>query len=127
LRALTALVIAGLAFWFYGECRTMQENVGFNFGASFRSLYLLAFLSSLFWLPFLVRRLSGFRAPRTSRLVVCSLIAGTVLSEAWILLDETRFKREAAASLVSYSRGRVWPNGGTALVYIPHRGIHATD
>jgi hypothetical protein len=127
LRALTALVLTGLAFWVYGECRTMQENVGFDFGASFRSLCLLAFVSSLFWFPFLVRRLFGFRAPRNSRLVICSLVIGAVLSEAWILLDEARFKREAKASDAIYARGRAWPNRAAALVYLPHRGIHATD
>jgi hypothetical protein len=126
-RVLAALSLAVFAFWLYGEFRTMQENVGFNFGASLRSLCLLAFVSLPFWFPFLLRRGSGFRAPRTSRLVIYSLILGSVLSEAWILLDEARFKRETVASLGLYSRWRAWPNGAAALVYVPYRGIHATD
>jgi hypothetical protein len=105
----------------------MDENVGFSFLTAFKSLCLLGFFIAIVWIPLLIRQLSGFRATRTFRLVTYSLIVGSLLSEAWILFDEARFKRETTASLVSYSRARAWPYRATALVYIPHRGIHATD
>jgi hypothetical protein len=112
---------------FTGNYETMTETVGFRLWTSVTSLCMLGFISSIFWFPFVLRRVSGFRASRTSRLVICSLMIGSVLSEAWILFDEARFKGEAAASPDIYSRDRAWPNRAAALVYIPHRGIHATD
>jgi hypothetical protein len=55
------------------------------------------------------------------------LLVACTLSERWIISDETRFAVEASKASGVFSRDRAWPNHGCSLVYIPGRGIHATD
>lgn len=57
------------------------------------------------------------------------LVTGGILSECWILADESAFASEIQenGSGKDYDRARVWPNEGCSLVYIPGKGVHATD
>lgn len=134
-----SLVLAAIAgcvvgFWIYGAGRTMRETVGFDIG-SFGCGVLLALglpyvLVALFLIVRQLRPSPTVGCP-PSLLIVLSLalLAGSLLSEWWILRDETQFSTEVSKTAQSkiYSRPRAWPNSGCSLVFVPGEGIHATD
>jgi hypothetical protein len=114
-----------MAFVLYAAGRTMAETFGLTLRGSASGL-LIGFLA-----PLAVSVLIAFavvRKPRAGFAIGALLLAGCLLSEAWLLRDEYRFEREVAARAQQrYSRPRVWPNGASSLVFIPGRGIHSTD
>jgi hypothetical protein len=131
----TMVVTCPLAFWLYGEGRTMCETFGLDTRSITGGLLAGALFPALIIIPSLVVMCrwpsvlnSGTLLHLTLNAAI-GLMAGSVLSECWILADEVRFASEvvAGAPMAPYSRPRAWPNEGTALVYIPGRGIHATD
>lgn len=63
---------------------------------------------------------------------ILSALLGCVCAEGWIVYDEGRFRDEvsrhtAAGFTTRYGRARAWPNTNGSLVFVPGRGIHATQ
>jgi hypothetical protein len=137
LRGLLALAIFigfSVGFWLYSVGRTMRETVSFDSAALCFGLLLGVILPSVAVLPLLLARtvwpkLKLWTPPWAFVALGLALLVGSVLAEWWILRDERRFSDEVSkASLNSpYSRPRAWPNGTSTLVFIPGKGIHATD
>ena len=113
-----------LSFWLYGGGRTMCETVGITW-AGFRCGAIVGvggpMLAALLFVP-IVRRKKAFVVALTS-----AVVAGAIASELWILRDERIFIREVENRASLYSRARAWPNHRSSLVFVPGRGIHATD
>lgn len=136
-RSLLALAIVigfSVGFWLYSVGRTMRETVSFDSAALCFGLLLGVVLPSVVVLPLLLARtvwpnLKLWTPPSAFVALGLALLVGSLLSEWWILRDERKFSDEASkASLNSpYSRPRAWPNGTCSLVFIPGKGIHATD
>ena len=125
--AVTAIVAFSLAFWLYGIGRTMSETVTFTTSGVLSGMLLSCFLPLLLILP-MIRALRDVRATaKLAALIATVLLAGSVASEVAILEDEHRFSMEATRATGVYSRPRAWPNGAGSLVWVPGRGIHATD
>jgi hypothetical protein len=124
----------------------MAETVGFHVMPSLGGLFVglalpLWFVLFGIFVPLVVllppvltatssRVRVNVRAASTSFLAfaVC-LLAGNVVSEACLLVDEARFSAEVAngSRTAIYSRPRAWPNDLGGLVYVPGNGIHSTD
>lgn len=128
----TMILTCPIAFCLYGVARMMCETVGFHTRASIIGLLFGVCLPTLATIPaiFVTQRLFGNLKPRILLSIILGaaigLLAGSVLSEYWILVDEISFTSEAA-STVPYSRPRAWPNTNCSLVYSPNTGVHATD
>lgn len=128
----TMVLTFPIAFWLYGIARTMCETVGFHTRASILGLVFGVCLPALATIPaiFVMRRLLENLKPKMLLSIILGaaigLLAGSVLSEYWILVDEISFMSETA-STVPYSRPRAWPNTNCSLVYSPNTGVHATD
>lgn len=124
-----------IAFWFYGNARTLCETIGFNVRALIAGLLLGVVFPALVIITVLIagRRIWASLKPipliRIILTIVTGLLTGSTLSEGWILVDESHFASEIrqGASGIPYSRPRAWPNEGCSLVHIPGRGVHATD
>ncbi len=123
-----------LGFWSYGGGRTLCETVGFDVRASVWGLLtgvglpLFIILPVIFFKPIW----SGGKirpAFCLAALIVANLLIGSLISEWWILRDETRFAEEVSKTdgQSLYSRTRAWPNQSCGLVFMPGKGIHATD
>jgi hypothetical protein len=134
LLSLAIIVGLGLGFWLYGVGRTMCETVGFTTRASLFGLLLSVVLPRVFALSLFIAKNLWWREkvwPVTTLCIVfgVSLLVGSITSEFWILGDEKKFAAEV--SRVSkdnlYSRPRAWPNQICSLVFMPGKGIHATD
>jgi hypothetical protein len=133
---LVSAIVAGLGvgFWLYGIGRTMRENVNFDTTASLSGLLLGVGLPLVVLLPTLIVKKVWFPEkawPMSSLLAAfaVALLAGSLASEWWILRDEARFSVEASKTNggTPYSRSRAWPNQTCSLVFVPGKGIHATD
>lgn len=124
-----------IAFWLYGAARTMCETVGFNtrslvVGAMFGFVApLLVVLSILFALRMARASARPITLTGIASGACLGLLAGSLLSESWILADERSFDSEVrhAVPLSPYGRARAWPNETCSLVYIPGKVVHATD
>lgn len=122
-RVVAFIACVAVAFWLYGIGRTMAETVGVS------------------WRGALSGALLGFVAPSVAVILVAlarrqrwlmmaltlAFILGSVVSELWILNDEHRFASEVGTTSEIRSRPRAWPNGTASLVYLPGKGVHATD
>ena len=123
------------AFWLYGEVRTMCETIGLNTRSIFASILLGMVYPALMTISalFVVGRFwSRMKASSLLSIILgmgMGLVTGGILSECWILADERTFASEIQqnGSGEHYGRARVWPNEGCSLVYIPGKGVHATD
>jgi len=116
------IACVAVAFWFYGIGRTMSETVGVSWRGTASGVVLgFAAPSVIVILIALARR------ERRLMALTLALILGSVVSELWILNDEHRFTSEVAAASEIRSRPRAWPNGTASLVYLPGKGVHATD
>jgi integral membrane sensor domain MASE1 len=110
------------AFWLYGIGRTMAETVGISWRGT-ASGGLIGFAApSIVILIALARR-----ERRLMTGLTLALVLGNVVSELWILNDEHRFASEVVTASEIRSRPRAWPNGTASLVYLPGKGVHATD
>ena len=124
-----------LAFWFYGAGRTMYETVGLNIRAMAAGSFIGVICPTLMTISalFVLRRFWTNLKPMTLLSIILGLgiglSIGSILSEGWILVDESKFASEVheSTSEQGYGRARSWPNEGCSLVYVPGRGIHATD
>ncbi|MEO6708641.1 MAG: hypothetical protein ABI054_12335, partial [Planctomycetota bacterium] len=93
---ITISVFGALAsFWLYGFARTLGETVDFHAPAFFSSLGFALFFPFLLCLPFLIRpRACDIRA--LALLLLAGILAGSAVSETWILLDEAQFATEVS-------------------------------
>jgi integral membrane sensor domain MASE1 len=122
-RVLAFIACVAAAFWLYGAGRTIAETVGISWrGTVSGALLSFAVPSAVVSFMPLVRRERWLMTALT-----LALVLGSVLSELWILNDEHRFTSEVAAAGEIRSRPRTWPNGTASLVYLPGKGVHATD
>lgn len=119
--------IAGVAvaFWLYGIGRTMAETVGVSWHGTLCGA-LLGFVAP-FGAVILIALARRSRQRRLTRALTLAFVLGSVSSELWILHDERRFASEVTTAGEIRSRPRAWPNGSASLVYLPGKGIHATD
>lgn len=131
----TTVFTCPIAFWLYGGARTMCETVGFStraliigllFGAVFPAVTasFVLFVVRSFW-----PRLRSTSLLSITLGIGIGVVIGSILSECWILVDESKFAsevREVAPGL-PYARPRAWPNQIGSLVYVPGKGVHATD
>lgn len=125
--ALGLVISSTVAFWAYGGGRTMCETVGVTWrgcrcGAIVETLPWV--ITTLVWVVLLRRHYSSVVVIAA---ITSAFVVGSVLSELWILRDEKDFIEMTRGSEVIQSRARAWPNGVAALVYIPGKGVHATD
>jgi uncharacterized membrane protein YbhN (UPF0104 family) len=116
-----------VAFWLYGIGRTIHETVGINAAATFSGLAFGVCLPSVILVLVLVVRRSFRKRRWAVALLILCLLLGSLLSELSILHDEQSFRVEAGAVNSVYSRARAWPNDGCTLVFVPGKGVHATD
>lgn len=117
------IACVAVAFWLYGVGRTMAETVGVSWrGTASGAVLGFAAPSIIVILIALARR-----ERRLMTLLTLALVVGSAVSELWILNDERRFASEIAAAREIRSRPRAWPNGTASLVYLPGKGVHATD
>ena len=131
----TMVFTCPIAFWIYGEVRTMCETVGLNTRATGSGIFLGMVYPALITISalFVVRRF--WNSSKATSLLSISLgigiglLTGSILSECWILTDESRFFSEIRENGTEkhYGRARAWPNAGCSFVYIPGKGVHATD
>jgi hypothetical protein len=136
---LTLIVLIMLSgaytFWWYSGFRALSEVVGFHMG----HILLNSLLSLLFFSPVVavaVAVLLGF-FKRTSSwnlivsIMLCGGIAGIILGESLIIIDEADFRHEAqqaqASGLDTYGRSRAWPEDDASLIWNRASSIHATD
>lgn len=101
--------------------------------AVFLEPWAAAYVAVLVGAPTLVAR-TLYRADRAllqraSLVLAAALLAGAAASEAMLLVDEAAFASEMTRTppTTVYARARAWPHVDAALVYVPGRGIHATD
>jgi hypothetical protein len=122
-RVFAFIACMGAAFWLYGAGRTMAETVGVSWQGTFSGA-LFGFMA-----PCVAVMLVALarRERRLMTALTLALVLGSVISELWILNDEHRFRSEVAAASEIRSRPRAWPNGTASLVYLPGKGVHATD
>lgn len=131
----TMLSTCPLAFWLYGEGRTMCETIGLNTRAIIAGLLIGVYFPALtisLALFAVWRFRTGLKSMTLLSMILgigIGLLTGSILSEWWILVDESRFISEMreAPSGMPYGRPRAWPNEGCSLVCVPGAGIHATD
>jgi hypothetical protein len=124
-----------ISFWLYGEVRTMCETVGPNTRAIGSGIFLGMVYPALITISalFVVRRFWTSLKPTSLLSIILGtaigLLTGSILSECWIRADESRFVSEIHenGAGMHYGRARAWPNAGCSLVYIPGKGVHATD
>lgn len=122
-RVVAFIACAAAAFWLYGAGRTMAETVGISWrGTVSGALFGFAVPSAVVMFIALVRRERWLMTALTLALGI-----GSIASELWILNDEHRFASEVARTSEIRSRPRAWPNGTASLVYLPGKGVHATD
>lgn len=112
----------------------MRETVGFDVAAFGFGLLTGVGLPLFIILPFLVFKTIRLRekirpTPWLIAVLAANLLIGSLISEWWILRDETQFSEEVskADGQNPYSRARAWPNQSCSLVFVPGKGIHATD
>ena len=56
------------------------------------------------------------------------VVASCIVAELYIELDEMRFVHEVfETKVIQCGRSRVWPFGGTSILYDEQRGFWATD
>ena len=117
------IACVAVAFWLYGIGRTMAETVGVSWRGT-ASGALLGFAA-----PCAIVILIAFarRERRLMTALTLALVVGSLVSELWIVRDEQRFASEVATASEIRSRPRAWPNGSASLVYLPGKGVHATD
>jgi hypothetical protein len=119
------IACVAVAFWLYGTGRTMAETVGVSWRGTLSGA-LLGFV-----MPYVALMLVVFvRRDRQRALMMglaVALVLGNVMSELWIVQDECRFASDVATSDAVRSRPRAWPNGSAMLVFLPGKGVHATD
>jgi hypothetical protein len=123
------------AFGLYGGLRGMSETFGFDARTSGGALLVECdlgaplVLAALLLVRFVLReRMSG--ELQTVLVIGCcaGALVGTFASEALFLWDESQFLDEVTAHPgANHSRSRMFPHTDCSLVYIPGRGIHATD
>lgn len=116
-----------LSFWTYGGGRTMCETVGLTWRGCRCGVIVEALpwaIITLVWVLFLRRYYSPGIVIAA---IALAFAVGSVSSELWILHDENKFIETATASGKRQGRPRAWPNSIAALVYIPGKGVHATD
>jgi hypothetical protein len=131
-RIVVALLGFVVGFWLYGVGRTMRETVGFNATALFCGLLSGVVLPLALVLPLLLARtvwpVLKWWIPHSMFITLAAaLLIGGLLSEWWILHDERKFSIETLALDKPHSRPRAWPNSGCSLVFVPGKGIRATD
>jgi len=127
LAVLGLAISLALSFWTYGIGRTMCETVGLTWRGCRCGAILGAFtltITALVWIVLLRRHYSPGIVVAA---IALTFAAGSVSSELWILHDENEFIETATASGERQGRPRAWPNSIAALVYIPGKGVHATD
>lgn len=120
-------VTSALAFWSYGIGRTLCETTGLTWRGSICGVTIAlgacAAVGSIWFL--LTQRLhlrAGFWVAFGA-----AFLLGAVMSELWILRDERLFIAQTSTSGKLQSRPRAWPNDSAMLVYVPGKGVHATD
>jgi uncharacterized paraquat-inducible protein A len=59
--------------------------------------------------------------------LICAMMLPIAAGEYWLYRDFVGFKAEVNEQEVALSRQRPWPVETASLVYVPGRGIHATD
>ena len=131
----TMVFTCPIAFWIYGEVRTMCETIGLNTRAIGSGIFLGMVCPALITISALlfVRRFwTSLKSTSLLSIILgtaIGLLTGSVLSEWRILADESKFASEIRenGTGMHYSRARAWPNAGCSLVYIPGKGVHATD
>jgi hypothetical protein len=135
LRCVLSGVVLVVCAHYYAQARALMETVGWRPNATLFGVWLSLWHLALYLGPFAVlcflhpslkrHRTSMFRRMPT---FVFAAAMGWAVAEVWVMTDEVHFLLEVARnSEEHYTRGRVWPNVGTQLVYIPGRGVHATD
>jgi hypothetical protein len=131
LYAATIVLTFAVGFWLYGVARTMRETVFFNPAATASGMLLGVGVPVVGAVLCLIAKALWFRQRSWNPLLLValavSLSAGNAASEAWILWDEAGFWAEVASTDGPYSRARAWPNRAYRLIYMPGKGIHATD
>jgi hypothetical protein len=133
LAIIVALAVGGLSFYVYGAVRTMQENIGLAARPLLVSAaFPLVILAAAVAIVMAARSFTSGRPAISKRTIVLfagGWLLGCSASEACILNDERAFAHELSLRprTESYSRPRTWPNEACSLVFIPGRGIHATD
>src|SRR5437773_2538644 len=80
------------SFWFYGGCRTLVENFGFNFLASLKSFVLTGVVVVMFSIVLglgieIVCRNRSIRYGSYIWLIILFSVSGSTSSEFWILRD----------------------------------------
>lgn len=110
----------------------MQERVGVNVIVMLKSTILPLGAFVCLALPAIcivgrTIRLSTSHIERTVGIVLAALVAGSALAEVWIVSDEKKFAALVSANAKPYSRSRPWPFDDASLVFVPNRGVHATD
>ena len=127
-------------FVIYGEGRVMAETFGLSF-ASLRSglvlVSLFVFESLLLCLAFAQYKSIG--SGESIKLILPQIavycmkyifiaVASCIVAELYIELDEFSFAyKVSVTNAVRCDRSRVWPFGGTAILYDEQRGFWATD
>lgn len=129
-RSVTAVgvgITLALAFWSYGIGRTLCETTGLTWRGSLCGVTIAlgaCAVTGSVW-SFITRRLhlrAGFWAAFGA-----AFLLGAITSELCILRDERLFAEQVATSGKLQSRPRAWPNDSGMLVYVPGKGVHATD
>lgn len=124
-RIIAFIACMAVAFWLYGIGRTMAETVGVSWRGT-ASGAVLGFAAPSVGAALIALAL---RDRQRGLMVTLTLafVLGSALSELWIVHDEHRFKSDVLTSGEIRSRPRAWPNGSASLVYLPGKGVHATD
>lgn len=131
-----ALAGATFGFWSYGMARTMLETIGFNVRPFLAGVFFAVAGPFMLVAPLVLFVRESPLYPKVWKTpsrcfagLVAGLFAGSLVSEAAILVDESRFSSEVAhlGGERIYSRARAWPNEICSLVFIPGEGIHSTD
>ena len=140
MRSLILIIFAVSACAIYGEGRVMAGTFGLSFASLRSSLVLISvflFASSLLRLTFAQCKSIGSRVSIKFTLlqmvVYCMkyifiVVASCIVAELYIELDEMRFVHEVfETKVIQCGRSRVWPFGGTSILYDEQRGFWATD
>jgi hypothetical protein len=130
-RAAACALVFAAAFITHCATRSLAELVGFEPAAELRALLGALCVLAIPGVPLSVAvALLGPKLGRATWIAAgLALLTGCGISLAWMRVDEYVFERQVKARGVDQlqSRARWWPNGSSAFVWRPERGLHATD